>query len=153
MANTYSKIYLHYVFSPKYRQALIRPEFEEALFLYIGGIVINLDQQIIAINGMPDHCHLLVRMRPTMTPSKLIQVVKANSSKWINENRFLPFRFNWQVGCGIFSVDHHALEKITRYIENQKEHHKKDRFRHEYESLLRQYNIDYDNTYLFDFFD
>ena len=153
MANTYSKIYLHYVFSPKYRQALIRPEFEEALFLYIGGIVINLDQQIIAINGMPDHCHLLVRMRPTMTPSKLIQVVKANSSKWINDNKFLPGRFSWQVGSGIFSVDHHGLDKVTRYIENQKDHHNKDRFRQEYEVLLRQYNIDFDNEYLFDFFD
>ena len=152
MANTYSKIYLHYVFVPKYRQALIRPEFEEALYLYIGGIVINLDQQIIAINGMPDHCHLLVRMRPTRSPSKLIQVVKANSSKWINDNKFLDTRFTWQIGSGIFSVDYHNVDKIINYIARQKTHHQLEKFKSEYTSLLHHYKIEFNPEFLFEFF-
>ena len=78
MPNTYSQIYLHYVFSPKYRQALIKAEFEEELYKYIAGIIKNLDQQLIRINGMPDHCHLLVRLRPSLAPSKFIQVLEKN---------------------------------------------------------------------------
>ena len=152
MPNTYSQIYLHYVFSPKYRQALIKVEFEEDLYKYITGVIMNLDQQLIRINGMPDHCHLLVRLRPSLAPSKFVQAVKTNSSRWINEKKFLKYRFNWQTGGGIFSVSHRNVPELISYIENQKEHHKKSSFREEYLELLNHYGIKFENEYLLDFF-
>ena len=152
MPNTYSQIYLHNVFSPKYRQALIKAEFEEELYKYIAGIIKNLDQQLIRINGMPDHCHLLVRLRPSLAPSKFIQAVKTNSSRWINEKKFLNHRFNWQTGGGIFSVSHRNVPELISYIENQKEHHKKLSFREEYLELLNHYGITFEKEYLLEFF-
>ncbi len=152
MPNTYSQIYLHYVFSPKYRQALIKGEFEEELFKYITGIVKNLDQQLIRINGMPDHCHLLVRLRPALAPAKFIQTVKTNSSRWINEKKFLKHKFNWQVGGGVFSVSHRNIPQLVNYINNQKQHHKKGSFREEYLKLLDHYGIAFEEEYLLDFF-
>ena len=152
MPNTYSQIYLHYVFSPKNRQALINAEIEQELFKYITGIVKNLDQQLIRINGMPDHCHLLVRLRPSLAPSKFIQAVKTNSSRWISEKKFLKHRFNWQIGGGIFSVSHRNVAELISYIENQKEHHKKASFREEYLELLNHYGINFEEKYLLEFF-
>jgi len=152
MPNTYSQIYLHYVFSPKYRESLIKTEFEEELYKYIAGITNNLDQQLIRINGMEDHCHLLVRLRPYLAPSKFIQVVKTNSSKWINEKKFLKHKFNWQTGGGIFSVSYKDVPMLINYIENQKEHHRKTNFKLEYLDLLDQYSIEFKNEYLLDFF-
>jgi len=152
MPNTYSQIYLHYVFSPKYRQALIKPEFENELYKYITGIVKDLDQHLICINGIPDHCHLLIRLRPALAPSKLIQTVKANSSSWINTKKFIKKKFNWQVGGGIFSISHKHVPRVIKYIENQKQHHKKSDFKSEYLQLLAHNNIKFKDEYLLDFF-
>lgn len=152
MPNTYSQIYLHYVFSPKYRKTLIKVEFEEELFKYITGIARKLDQHLIRINGMSDHCHILVRLRPSMAPSKFIQAIKTNSSRWINEKRFLRSGFSWQIGGGIFSVSHRNVPELISYIENQKEHHKKINFREEYLELLDHYGISFEDKYLLEFF-
>ncbi len=152
MPNTYSQIYLHYVFSPKYRRALIKVEFEEELYKYIAGIINNLDQQLISINGMPDHCHLLVRLRPSLAPSKFIQTIKTNSSRWISEKKFFKHSFNWQTGGGIFSVSHRNVPKLVNYIETQKEHHKKSSFREEYLELLNHYGVNFEEDYLLEFF-
>lgn len=152
MPNTYSQIYLHYVFSPKYRQALIKPEFEQELFKYMTGIVKNLDQQMIRINGMPDHCHLLIRLRPSIAPSKLIQTIKTNSSSWINRRKFLNHKFNWQTGGGIFSVSQTHVPNLISYIDNQKKHHNKSNFKIEYLQFLKHYNIEFKDEYLLEFF-
>ncbi len=151
MPNTYSQIYLHFVFTPKYRKSLIIPEIEDNLYKYITGIVKNLDQKLIRINGMPDHCHLLVRLRPSMAPSKFIQTVKANSSAWINKNGFFKHKFRWQVGGGVFSVSERNVDQLIYYIENQKEHHRKQNFKNEFIKLLEHYNIEYKEEYLLDF--
>ena len=152
MPNTYSQIYLHFVFTPKYRKSLIIPEIEDSLYKYITGIVKNLDQKLIRINGMPDHCHLLVRLRPSMAPSKFIQTVKANSSAWINKNGYFKHKFSWQVGGGVFSVSERNVDQLIHYIENQKEHHRKQNFKNEFIKLLEHYNIEYKEEYLLDFF-
>jgi len=152
MPNTYSQIYLHYVFSPKYRHSLIKVEFEKELYKYITGIVKHLDQTLIKINGMPDHCHLLVRLRPSFAPSKFVQAVKTNSTRWINEKKNLYHRFSWQTGGGLFSVSHRNVPGLISYIENQKEHHKKLSFREEYLKLLHYYGIAFEDEYLLDFF-
>ncbi len=148
MPNTYSQIYLHYVFSPKYREALIRKEFEEELFKYITGIIKNLNQILIRINGMPDHVHLLVRLKPVMAPSVFIQKVKTNSSSWLNKKRYFNHEFHWQTGGGIFSVSHRNIPELISYIDHQKEHHKKTIFREEYLTFLKHYGIDFKDEYL-----
>lgn len=153
MPNTYSQIYLHFVFSPKYRKALIKPDFEIELYKYIGGIVRNLEQYLIRINGMPDHCHLLVRLKPSMAPSKFIQAVKANSSAWINQKGFLNEKFNWQSGGGIFSIGHRHLPYLIDYIDNQKSHHSKTNLKEEYTKLLDDFGIEFEKEYLMEFFD
>ena len=127
-------------------------EFEKELYKYITGIIKNLDQQLIRINGVPDHCHLLVRLRPSLAPSKFIQVVKTNSSRWVNEKKFLKHRFNWQTGGGIFSVSNRNVPELISYIENQKNHHKKTSFREEYLKLLNHYGIAFEEEYLLKFF-
>ena len=152
MPNTYSQIYIHYVFTPKYRRSLILPEFEDELHKYITGITKNLDQNLIRINSMPDHCHLLVRLRPAMAPSVFIQKVKINSSAWINEKGFLKDKFAWQIGSGVFSVSHRNVPQLIKYIDNQKEHHKKRSFKDEYLKLLKHYGISFKDEYLFEFF-
>ena len=101
---------------------------------------------------MPDHCHLLVRVRPSLAPSKFIQAIKTNSSRWINEKKFLKHKFNWQTGGGIFSVSYRNVPELISYMENQKEHHKKSSFREEYLKLLNHYGITYEEEYLLEFF-
>lgn len=101
---------------------------------------------------MPDHIHILMRLRPAISPAKYIQTVKANSSKWVNENNFLDHRFSWQVGGGIFSVNPRGVNRVIRYIENQKVHHNKRKFKGEYLNLLVQNHIEYRDEYLLIFF-
>ena len=153
MPNTYSQLYYHYIFSPKNRDALITSNFEQNLYKYITGVVKNLNQILIQINGMQDHIHLLVRLKPAIAPSTFIQKVKANSSKWINENNFLVGKFAWQSGGSIFSVDYNRVDEVKKYILNQKEHHKNKTFKEEFIELMDLYKVIYDERYLLEFFD
>ena len=152
MPKTYSKIYLHYIFTPKYRNAIILPEFEERLYKYISGIVKSLDQTLIQINGMPDHIHLLVRLKPTMASATFIQKVKGNSSKWINEQKFLPKKFRWQIGSAVFSVDYRKVDIVKNYIKHQKEHHNNVPFKKEFVKILDAYKVEYDKDDIEEFF-
>ncbi|NBC05827.1 MAG: IS200/IS605 family transposase [Bacteroidetes bacterium] len=153
MPNTFSKIYIHHVSAVKYRQALILPSFEEELYKYIVGIIKNLGQTPLQVNGMPDHIHIAARLRPAMAPATFVQKVKANSSKWINDQGFLPQEFNWQTGGGTFSVSRTHVDALRLYIKNQKAHHAKKSFRKEYIDILRRNEIEPDPAYLPDFFE
>jgi REP element-mobilizing transposase RayT len=153
MPNSFSKLYIHHVSAVKYRQVLILPEFETRLYQYIIGIIQELDQTAIQVNGMADHLHIAARLKSTMAPATFIQKIKGNSSKWINDNRFLPKEFAWQTGGATFSVSESHLEAVRNYIANQKEHHRKVSFREEYVRLLRRNGIDPEQDYLPEFFD
>ena len=153
MPNTFSKIYIHHVSAVKYRQALILPSFEKELYKYIVGIIKNLGQTPLQVNGMPDHIHIAARLRPAMAPATFVQKVKANSSKWINEQGFLPQEFSWQTGGGTFSVSRTHVDALRRYIKNQKAHHAKKSFRKEYIDILRRNDIEPDPEHLPDFFE
>jgi REP element-mobilizing transposase RayT len=153
MPNTFSKLYIHHVSAVKYRQALILPSFEEELYKYIVGIIKNLGQTPLQVNGMPDHIHIAARLRPDMAPATFVQKVKANSSKWINEQGFLPQRFNWQTGGGTFSVSRTHVDALHHYIKNQKAHHAKKSFRKEYLDVLKRHGIEPDPAFLPDFFE
>jgi REP element-mobilizing transposase RayT len=146
-------MYIHHVSAVKYRNALILPEFEKELHAYIIGIIKHLGQTPIQVNGMCDHIHIAARLRPAMAPAVFVQKVKANSSRWINDNEFLDVEFNWQEGGGSFSVSETHVEALRHYVKNQKEHHKKASFKYEFLDLLHQNNVKPENDYLPDFFD
>ncbi len=149
MANTFSQIYIQLVFAVKGRENLIQSSWEEDLYKYISGIVRNKEQKLLAINGMPDHIHILIGMKPTCCLSDLVREVKKSSNEFINETQFIRNTFYWQDGYGAFSYSHSALTKVIGYINNQKEHHKKQTFREEYLDFLKEFEIEFKDEYLF----
>lgn len=150
MANTYSQLYIQIVFAVKGRQNLIAHQWKDELYKYITGIISNEGQKLIAINGMPDHIHILIGLKPNKSISDLVRDIKANSSRFINEKRWIKGKFEWQTGFGAFSYSHSHLDKIIQYIKNQERHHAKKSFKEEYVAFLETFQIDYDNNYLFD---
>ena len=150
MANTFTQIYIHIVFSVKQRESLIQNEWREELHKYITGIIQNKDHKLLAINTMPDHIHIFIGMKPDTSLSELVRDVKANSSKWINEKKFIKTKFQWQEGFGAFSYSHSQLNEVISYIKEQQEHHRKRTFREEYISFLKKYDVQYDSKYVFD---
>jgi len=151
MANTFSQIYIQTVFAVENRQSLITPNFKEDLYKYITGIVKNQGQKLIAINGMPDHVHILIGLKPAMALADLVREIKADSTNYINKEKFVRGRFNWQEGYGAFSYGHSQLNTIIRYIQNQERHHQKQSFKTEYMKFLRKFDIAFDEKYVFDF--
>lgn len=150
MPGTFSQIYIQVVFAVKGRQSLITAVWEEELYKYITGIVQNKEQKMLAINGMPDHLHFLIGMRPSCCLADLVREVKKASNTFVNEKRFLAGHFQWQEGYGSFSYSHSALDAVIRYIGAQKEHHQKQTFREEYLAFLKNFQIDYKPEYLFE---
>jgi putative transposase len=150
MANTYTQIYIQYVFKVKGRECLIQEDFRERLQSYICGIVENKNQKPLAVYCMPDHVHLLVGIKPTMCISDLIRDVKNNASKFINDEQFIPHKFNWQEGYGAFSYAKSQQDAVVKYILNQPLHHQKMTFRQEYLNFLKKFDVPYDERYLFE---
>ncbi len=148
--STYSQIYIQIVFAVKNRESLIQSEWEERLFKYLTGIVQNKGQKMLAINGVPNHIHFLIGMKPTCCLSDLVREVKKSSNEFINTGEFSRFKFNWQEGFGSFSYSHSQLDDVIAYVMNQKEHHKKRTFKEEYIDLLKRFEVEYDEKYLFD---
>ncbi len=153
MANSYTQIFIHYIFAVKYREALILPEYNERLQKYISGIITNRKSKMLAINNMPDHIHILISLHPSYSVSKMAQEIKNNSSKMINDEKWFAHKFNWQSGYGAFSYSKVQTKAVKQYIFNQQEHHKKHTFREEYIELLKIFNIEFEEKYIFDFLD
>lgn len=149
MANTYTQIHLQFVFAVKYRDGLIHSSFKDELYQYITGIIKNHNHKFLAINGMPDHVHILVGMRPTQSVSDLMQDIKGSSSKWINEKRFLKVKFEWQEGYGAFSYAKSQVNTVVNYIKNQEQHHAVRSFNQEYLEFLAEFEVTYDERYIF----
>lgn len=150
MANTYTQLYTHVVFAVKGRANLISPKWKEELYKYITGIVTNKSQKMMIINGMPDHVHILIGLKPDCNLSDLVRDIKANSSKWINEKKWVTGKFEWQNGFGAFSVSSSLIQTVVNYIQNQEEHHRQKTFREEYIDFLNAYQIDFKPEYIFD---
>ena len=149
MANTYTQIYIQVVFALRARQCLIAKAFKEELYKYIAGIIEGENQKLIAINGMSDHLHILIGLKPTMALSDLVGEIKASSSNFINNKRWVRGKFSWQEGFGGFSYSYSQLGAVARYIENQEAHHAKRSFKEEYMELLRKFNVEHDERYVF----
>ena len=153
MSNTYTKIYLHIVFSVKGRENLIQKKWKEELYKYICGIVNGKEQKVYAIGGVGDHIHLLVSIKPNIALSDLVRDIKSNSSKWINDKGYNIGKFQWQEGFGAFSYAQSQLDTVITYINNQEQHHQKTTFKDEYLDLLQKFNVEYDDKYLFEWND
>ena len=134
----------------KGRHSCIGKQWEEELFKYITGVIQNKGQKMLAINGMPDHIHILIGMKPTCQLSDLIREVKKSSNKFVNEKRFVKGRFEWQAGYGAFSYSHSALDNVINYVMNQKQHHQAKSFKEEYVEFLQKFEIEHQPEYLFD---
>jgi putative transposase len=150
MANTYTQLYFHVIFAVKGRSNLISPKWKEELNKYITGIITNKNQKLIAINGTPNHIHLLVGLKPDCCLSDLIRDVKANSSKFINEKKLVLGKFEWQHGFGAFTLGNSQMNQIIKYINDQEEHHKKRDFKEEYVAFLKLYGIEFKEEYVFE---
>ncbi len=150
MAGTFSQIYIQVVFAVKGRQSLVQTFWEAQLYKYITGIVQNKEQKMLAINGMPDHLHFLIGMRPSCCLADLVREVKKSSNVFINEKRFTSSPFQWQEGYGAFSYSHSALDNVIGYIAAQKLHHKKQTFKEEYLEFMRKFAIEHKSEYLFE---
>ena len=153
MPGTFSQIYIQVVFAVKGRESLIHASWEEEFYKYINGIVTNKGQKLLAINGMPDHIHVLIGMRPNCCLSDLVREIKKASNEFVNQKKLVRVKFHWQEGYGAFSYSHSALDKVIAYIQNQKEHHRKKTFKEEYKEFLTKYKIDHKDEYLFDWID
>ncbi len=150
MANTYTQLYVHVVFSVKGRQALIPERHKAELHKYITGIITNKKQKLIQINSMPDHIHILIGVTPNTALSALVKDIKVNSTRFINQKRWTVGQFAWQEGYGAFSYSHSQIPKVAAYIENQETHHSRQTFRDEYLAFLEHFGIAYDLKYVFD---
>lgn len=153
MANTYSQINIHVVFAVRGRDNILHVKFRNHLFEYISGILCNLDQYSLAVGGYKNHVHVFFEQNPDILLSEIVGKVKANSSKWINENQFLTGHFEWQRGYSAFSYSRGQRNDVIQYIMNQEEHHRTKTFKEEYLSLLQKSGIEYDEKYLFEFYD
>lgn len=149
MANTYTQIHYQTVFAVQNRQSLISNVWKDELYMYMTGIIQNYDHKVLLMNGMPDHIHILFGMRPTQSLSDLMKQVKQDSSKWINKRGFVKGKFSWQAGYGAFTYARSDLSRVLAYIQNQEEHHKTQSFQAEYIELLEEFEIEYDERYIF----
>jgi REP element-mobilizing transposase RayT len=153
MPNTYSKLHAQIIFAVKGRANFIQNEWRDELYKYMSGIVDGKSQKLYSIGGMPDHIHLLIGYKPSISISDLVRDIKSNSSAFVNRKMFINKKFQWQTGFGAFSYGQSQVSDVIRYIDNQPEHHKHRTFKEEYVQFLKNFNIEYDSDYLFEFYD
>jgi putative transposase len=150
MAGTYSQIYIQVVFAVQGRQNLLAREWRDEVFKYMSGIIKNKGQKPIIVNGVDDHVHVFIGLKPSMALSDLVRDVKNNSTNFINDNKWVKGKFSWQEGYGAFSYSHSQVENVYNYILNQEGHHSKQTFKDEYLDFLSKFEIEHDVKYLFE---
>jgi len=153
MANTYTQLSIHVVFAVKGRENSLHSKMRPELFKYISGILNKTNQFSLAVNGYKDHVHVFFELNPVNSLSEVVRIVKANSSKWINDNNLIPGKFSWQEGYGGFSYSRSQRDTVINYIINQEEHHKQKSFREEYLGILKTFQIDFEEQYVFEFYE
>ncbi len=148
MSNTYSQVYVQCVFAVKYREAMINKEWKSNLLGVIGNLINETGCKTIIVNGVEDHVHCFLGLKPVLSISDLMKEVKAKSSKYINDHQLTKSRFEWQEGYGVFSYGHSQIDDVFQYISNQEVHHKKQTFREEYVAFLEKFEVPYDERYI-----
>ena len=152
MANTYTQCYVHLVFSPKNREALINKAWKDELEKYITGIIQNRKHKLLAIGAMPDHIHILIGYNLNELLPDLVEEIKTSTNVWVKEKRLSKFKFEWQRGYGAFTHSRMQIDTVVNYILTQEQHHKKKSFKEEYLEILTKNGVEYKEEYLFDFF-
>jgi putative transposase len=150
MSGTFSQVYIQVVFAVKGRRNLLQKPWRDEVFKYMAGIIKGKNQKSIIVNGVEDHVHLFIGLKPSMSISDLIRDVKNNTTNFINEEKFIQGKFSWQEGYGAFSYSHSQIDSVYQYILNQEEHHHKKTFKEEYLEFLKKFEIEYDEKYLFE---
>ncbi len=150
MAGTYTQIYIQYVFAVKGRENLLQKPWRDEVFKYMAGIIKGKGQKPIIVNGVENHVHVFVGLKPSMSISDLVRDIKNNATNFINEQKYVDKRFQWQEGYGAFSYAHSQINDVYQYILNQEAHHAKKTFHEEYLEFLQKFEIEYDERYLFD---
>ncbi|MCO6509396.1 MAG: IS200/IS605 family transposase [Aridibacter famidurans] len=150
MANTYSSLFYHFVFSTKSRKYFIKPEMESRLWRYIGGIANTNGFTAVQVGGIEDHVHVLALAPPKIEPSRMVKLIKGGSSRWIHSEFEWLRGFEWQDGYSAFSVSKSAVPSVDKYIRGQRSHHRRMSFEDEYKRLLSLHDIDpVDERYIF----
>lgn len=152
MANTYRKMYLHIIFAVKNRDALLHKEWRSRLFAYMAATINNRGHYSLAVNGVDDHVHLFFDYKGHELVSDLVREVKKSASEFIKQKKLSPFKFEWQIGYGVFSHGYKEKDTVINYVLNQEEHHRDKTFQEEYLDFLNQYEIEFKNEYVFKFF-
>lgn len=150
MANTYHQVYIQTVFAVKYRKAVIAKDWRPTLLGVIGNLINETSCKTIIVNGVEDHVHCFLGLKPVVSISELMKTVKAKSSKYVNDHQLTNNRFEWQEGYGVFSYSHSHIDNVYQYIANQEQHHRKQTFRDEYVELLKKFDVPYDERYIFE---
>jgi len=150
MPNTFYQTYIQVVFAVKYREALITKECKAEIFGIIGNLINKTGCKTLIVNGVEDHVHCLLTLKPTISISDLMKAIKGKSSRYINENKLTKHKFEWQEGYGVFSYSKSQIDAVYKYIVNQEQHHKKQNFHDEYLNFLNKFNIDYDEKFIFE---
>jgi putative transposase len=150
MAGTYSQIYIQVVFAVKGRQNLLAKQWRDEVFKYMSGIITNKGQKPIIVNGVDDHVHTFIGLKPSMALSDLVRDMKNNSTNFINDHAWINGKFSWQEGYGAFSYGHSQIENVYNYISNQEQHHRKQTFQEEYMDFLKKFEVEHDVKYLFE---
>ncbi|SNR80956.1 IS200/IS605 family transposase [Flavobacterium sp. ov086] len=150
MSNTYHQVYIQAVFAVKYRGALINNECKSKILSVIGNLINETGCKTIIVNGTEDHVHCLLGLKPTISISELMRIVKGKSSRFINDHQLTKCKFEWQEGYGVFSYSKSHIDAVYKYIANQEAHHKKQNFKDEYSSFLNKYNVDFDKRCVFE---
>jgi len=153
MPGTFSQLYIQVIFAVKGRQNLIDDSWKTELHKYITGIIKGKNQKSIIVNGMPDHIHAFIGLKPAMAIADLVRDINNNSSNFINDNKFVKSKFSWQEGYGAFSYSHSHIGSVYNYILNQEKHHKKKTFKDEYLEFLKKFEAEYEEKYLFEWYD
>ncbi len=153
MSGTYTNLYIQIIFAVKGRENLIADTWRDELNKYIAGIIKGKGQKSIIVNGVADHIHAFVGLKPSMSISDLVRDIKNNSSNFVNENKFSKRKFQWQEGYGAFSYSHSQINSVYNYILDQEKHHRKKSFKEEYIEFLKKFEIEYDEKYLFEWYD
>jgi putative transposase len=153
MSGTFSQLYVQVVFAVKGRENLISKSWKDDLHKYISGIIKRKEQKPIIVNGMPDHIHAFIGLRPSMPVSDLVRDIKNNSSNYINDKKYVKGKFSWQEGYGAFTYSHSHIETVYNYILNQENHHRKKTFKEEYLDFLKKFDVKYEEKYLFEFYE
>jgi len=152
-SGTFTQLYVQIVFAVKNHNAVLHNNIRKRVFEYMSGIITEMKHKSIIVNGVSSHVHIFIGLNPSISISDTVHDIKRSTSLFINNEKLCIEKFAWQDGYGAFTYSRSQVENVYKYIQNQEQHHKKVTFREEYIDFLKKFEIEYDERFLFDFFE